>query len=200
MNSDTIAQAYIAKELYSVDPGKSNGGVARWIDGKVNTFPLSKLTSYESIVDFFKSLVEGASLPLLVIEQITTFQGDIPGSNITPQERSRIIGRMYQMNKLKDHYVELISAIKLAHIPFIPVMPIHWQKYISVHIPGEDYEIRKHRLRDIAKDIYPGHKIVGWNADALLMIEFLRRKLKYDQRWILQKTYKPQAQSKITFA
>jgi hypothetical protein len=97
---------------------------------------------------------------------------------------------MYQMNKLKDHYVELRSALKLAKIQYVEVMPGSWQKYLEIHKSGEDYRVRKDRYKDIAKSWFPSVRVAAWNSDALLLIEFGRKKLKYDNRWVLQRLKK----------
>lgn len=174
--NEIVTQAFIARELFGIDPGKSNGGIVKYNDNIYESWPLKKMVDFEYMVDFFKYQSEICKLPLLVIEMINTYNSD-----------SDNLGRMHRLKRLKDHYVELKSAIKLSKIPFIEVQPISWQKYINIYIPDEDYQIRKSRHKDIALDMFTGQNIVGWNADAYLMIEFIRKKLKYDQRWVHNK-------------
>lgn len=171
-----VTQAFIAKEIITIDPGKSNGGIVKLNENRYETWALGKFTDFEKIVDFFKYQAEICKLPLVVIEMITTFNPD-----------SENIGRMHRLNKLKDHYVELKSAIKLSKMQWIEVMPSSWQKYINIHQPGEDHQVRKARYKEIAKDWFQGQNVVGWNADAFLLQEFIKKKLKYDQRWVHNK-------------
>lgn len=174
--NEIVTKAFIANEIFAVDPGSSNGGIVKFNGERYESWALSKIKDFEDLVKFWKYQAEICKLPLITLEMITTFNPD--ASNI---------GRMHRLNKLKNHYVELKSAIKLSKIQYIEVMPSSWQKYLQIHIDGEDYEIRKKRYKDISRDWFPGYNITGWNADAFLMIEFTRKKLKYDQRWILSK-------------
>jgi len=184
--NEIVGSAFIAKELYSIDPGSTNGGIVRFKDNKYESWPLKKMKDFNELCDFWKYQAEITSLPLVALEMINTYNSDTEN-----------IGRMHRLNKLKDHYVELRSALKLAKINFIEVQPRSWQKTLNISIPGEDYQIKKERYKDIAKDMFPTEKIVGWNADAYLIIEFLRTKLKYDQRWILNKLKKYQPSKKL---
>jgi len=174
--NEIITQAFIAKELFGVDPGKSNGGVVRYKDNMYKSWPISKMHRFEDLCDFWRYQIDICELPLVFLEKINMYSGDFDN-----------MGRMFQMKKLQDHYVELKSALKSSKIRFIEVMPGSWQKYIGVHVPNEETALRKRRLKDIAKDWYPGQNIVGWNADAYHLIEFGRKKLKYDTRWIHNK-------------
>lgn len=179
---NSITKAFIAKEIITIDPGKSNGGIAKWTGERVETWPIKKISDFEALVDFMKYQKEICKLPLVFLEKINSFAGDYND----PAAK----GKIFRMNKLKDHYVELRSAIKLAKFDFIEVMPYHWEKYINIHEKGEEYKIRKKRYRDIAKDWFPTVNVTAWNADALLLIEFAKKKLKYDNRWILKNTQK----------
>lgn len=187
--NEIISQAFIAKELFGIDPGRSNGGVVKFSNGKYESWPLKKMNEFEDMVDFFKYQKEICDLPLIFLERITTFAGDYAGNDI--DKKKAYVGRAFQMDKLKRHYTEITAALKIAKIPYIEVMPGQWQKYLKVHIPNEDTGVRKRRFKDIASDWFSGNNVVGWNADAYLLIEFGRRKLKYDQRWIRSKTNKP---------
>lgn len=174
--NEIVTQAFIAKELFGVDPGRSNGGVVRFKDNRYECTPIKKMNTFESMCDFWKYQAEICELPLIFLEKINLYAGDF-------EDR----GRMFQMKKLQDHYVELKSAIKSSGIKFIEVMPISWQSYLKVHIKNEESAIRKRRFKDIAKYWFEGQNVVGWNADAFLILDFGRRKLKYDPKWILNK-------------
>lgn len=193
--NEIVSKAFIADELITIDPGKSNGGIVKYNNGRYDSWPIKKMCDFEDLVDFFKFQKENCKLPLIFIERITTFQGDYKGND--SDKRNQYIGRAFQMDKLKRHYSELISAIKISKIPYIEVMPASWQKLLKIHIPNEETAIRKRRFKDIALSHFPGQKIVGWNADAFLLIEFARMKLKYDQRWINQKMVKPKVKERL---
>jgi hypothetical protein len=187
--NEQVAQAFIAKDLFGIDPGKSNGGIVKYNGERYESWPLKKMNTFEGMVDFFKDQSKICKLPLVFLEKITSFAGDYND----PTQR----GRIFQMNKLKEHYVEIKSALKISGIPFIEVMPMSWMKYLQVHIAKEERAIRKKRFICIAKDEFPGNKVVGWNADAFLLIAFGRKKLKYDPRWINQKLKENQPKNKL---
>jgi hypothetical protein len=181
-NNDTITKAFICREIMTVDPGKSNGGIVKYTD-RYESWPIKKMAEFEVLVEFFKYQAEQCELPLIFIEKINSFPADYGDK--------QSIGRAMQLDKMKKHYSELISAIKLSKIKYIEVMPRVWQGGVNVYIGGEGYKERKDRFKDIAKERFPGQKVVGWNADAFLLVEFAQMKLRYDQRWIhreLQKT------------
>jgi len=196
--NEIVTRAFVATEIFGIDPGKSNGGFAKWNGERYEVWSIKKITSFDALVDFWKYQAEICKLPLVFIEQITTYPADFGNEGMTNEKRSMMIGRMYQMNKLKDHYVELRSALKLANIQFIEVMPSSWQKYLEIHKSGEDYKIRKERYKDIAASWFPSIQVTAWNSDALLLIEFGRKKLKYDNRWILNKL-KKKTDTKLLF-
>lgn len=195
MNINTATKAFLCNEIITIDPGKSNGGIVRYSD-RYESWPLKKFTEYEMLVDFFKYQYEINKLPVIFIEKITTFQNDHGGIGESEKERNTRIGRSYQLDKMKRHYSELISAIKLSKINYIEVMPSSWQKYIGIHKSGEDHGVRKKRYIDFAKQLFQGQNIVGWSADAFLLVEFARKKLKYDQRWIREQLKKTEPKEK----
>jgi hypothetical protein len=177
MNSnDIITEAFVAKEIIGIDPGKSNGGVVKFNGERYETWPIKKMKTFEDMCDFFKYQAEICKMPLIFLEKITSFQGDFNDPNMK--------GRIFRMNKLKDHFVELKSAIKVSGINYIEIMPASWQKYLKIHQKGEEYKERKERYKDIAIDWFKGNKVVNWNADAFLIVEFGRTKLKYEPNWI----------------
>lgn len=172
-----VTESFVAKEVIAIDPGKSNGGIViSFGDNKYRTIALKKLNDINLLKQWLNDAKEACKLPLIIIEKINTYPGDYND-----------IGRAYGLEKLKQHYAELMSVVKLSGINYIPVMPRSWQNYIGIYEKGEDYKVRKERYKDIASDWFPGQKVVGWNADAFLLVEFAKKKLKYEPRWIHNK-------------
>lgn len=183
MNANRIVtESFIAKELIAIDPGKSNGGIVVYKgDNIYETLAIKKfyekgINTDAELVDWFKRQKEICKLPLVVIEKINTYSSDFENR-----------GKMMRMQSLIKHYASLLTAIKSAKLQLIEVMPISWQKYMDIYEKGEDYKVRKDRYKDIAQDWFVGQKVVGWNADAFLLIEFIRKKLRYEPRWIHNK-------------
>lgn len=185
--NEIITKAFIAKEIITIDPGRSNGGIVKYIPDaqkKFDSWPIKKMNSFEDLCDFFSYQAEICELPLIFIEKINMYSSDFENR-----------GRMFQMKKLQDHYIELKSAISSYKFKYIEVSPRSWQGYINVYQANEESNIRKRRFKDIAQDWFPHQKIVGWNADAFLLIEFARKKLKYDQKWIQKNTKVPKSRN-----
>jgi len=174
---EIVTKTQICDTVFTIDPGRSNGAIVKQSGNKVESWNMNKIQSFDDLCDFFRYQREICKLPLCFLEKITTFQSD-----------TQSIGRMFQLTKLKDHYVEIRSALRTNNIPFIEVMPLQWQKGISIYIPGEDYQVRKKRYKDIAKEIfkYVNIPITLQNCDALLLLHFARMKLKRDHLWIHQ--------------
>lgn len=172
-----VSDSLICDSLFGIDPGISNGAISKSTEYKLESWNIEKLKNFDDMNDFFKYQSEICKLPLVILEMITTYPID-----------SKEIGRMYQLQKLKNHYAEIRACLKINSIPYIEVMPVVWQKYLKIHIKREDYSIRKHRYQDIAKDLYPQIKVTLKNCDSLLLIEFGKRKLYYDPLWIKANT------------
>ena len=170
-------QNLVAKELFTVDPGKSNGCILKYhpADGiELNKMP----ETFEDLVDYFRYQQEICSVPMIFLE-IVSLRKDDTGK------------KAFRIQKMLNHYSELKSAIKLSGIPWIELHPRTWQTYLRIQIQGEDYDTRKTRFRDIATGWYPLEKVAKWNADALLILRFAQKKLDHDPLWILQNKKEP---------
>lgn len=174
MNETQIVnRAFLGKEIFTIDPGRLNGGIVKYTD-KYEVYQMSKMNDFVVLVDFWKSQAAICKVPLVFIEKINTFSSDTGP-------------RQWRLDKLKKHYTELISAIKLSGIPYVEVMPVVWQSYLKIRIKSEEYDARKNRFKDIAKEWFGDQKVYGWNADAFLMMRFAQHKLNYDHRWIISR-------------
>jgi len=160
----------IATELFGVDPGKSNGGIAKFSD-RIESWPMPE--DFDRIREYWDYQKEICKRPLVILEKV-----DMWGSD-TPEKR-------FGIKKMLDHYAELRSIIRTRDFPFIEVASISWQSYLKIRIGKEDKLIRKRRYKDIATELYPSQKVTLKTCDALLLVEFGRRKLQYEPLWIMQ--------------
>jgi len=163
----------IAKELFGIDPGRKSGAIAKW-NGKIEIWQLDKFASSNDYFDFFRYQKEICQNPVIVIENITTYPADASNP-----------GKMFRLEQMKTHYAELRAAIRASGISFIEVMPRSWMKYLHLYIDHEDRDIRKKRFKDIAKERYSYVKVNSKNADALLILEYARTRLKYDPQYFV---------------
>lgn len=184
--NEIVNTAFICDTIFTIDPGKSNGAIAKKQADKIETWDIKKIHSFDDLCDFWAYQREICKLPICFLEKITTFQSDVPDKREDAKGYSQAIGKMFQMKKLKDHYVELRSALRTNLIPFIEIMPLQWQKNLRIYIPGEDYKIRKRRYKDIATERFPQIKVTLTNCDALLLTDFAMKKLNNDPLWIKQ--------------
>ena len=182
-------------QYFGVDPGK-NGAIVKYTD-IFKSFKMETLHGNVSLLcEWFREQADICDNPLVVVEKISTFSKDFGGANETPEQRNARIGRARQLDKMKSHYSELLTAIKLSKMPYVDITPRSWQSYLE--LPKEkDYTIRKRRFKAAAQEFAPMHKVYGWNADAVLLIEFAIKKLHFDKKYILNKLKEKQPEQKI---
>jgi hypothetical protein len=174
-----ITESLICDTIFTIDPGRSNGAIVKYslITKRLEIHKMEKFKELSDFSDYFRYQKSICKLPVCFMEKITSFPSDYNKGNI---------GKAFNLDKLKDHFVELRTSLKLAQIPTIEIMPRSWQQYLNHYIAGEDYKIRKARFKDIAKDEFSFEKVTLWNADALLLVQFAKKKLKYDSLWVVQ--------------
>ena len=84
-----------------------------------------------------------------------------------------------------ENYGKLLAAIDIANIPYLGVEPSTWQAFHQLNFKppklikdmtkkeeGAWYTERKRRHLAYAKELYPDHKLFGYHADALLIVDF----------------------------
>ena len=68
------------------------------------------------------------------------------------------------------NYSQARAFLIAGGVPFEEVIPAKWQKFMGC-MSGGDKNLTKAK----AQELFPGHKIVHGNADALLIAEYARR-------------------------
>ena len=199
--------------IIAIDPGISNGGMVDW---RGNAIEAVKCPSEpQDIMKRMKYLFEIRQHPIGIIERVGHFGGSKDSG-----------GKKFNIDKLARHAERLKSGFSFAEIPYVQVSPVEWQKVLNLKKDQEDgidyseyaklkknpilnkdriakieYYIkkaRKDRYKVAAQHYYPQIKATNWNCDAILLIELMRRKLKFDPQWILDKLPKEaQAQLRI---
>jgi hypothetical protein len=172
----TVTEAFIASEIFGIDPG-AGGGIAKYSD-RVETWKMPK--NFDDLCDFFDYQKEICKLPLIFLEKVQLWHGDGKDKN------GNEVGKQFRIQKMLNHYAELRGAIRSRGFNFIEVAPISWESYLKIRVKGEERTIRKRRFKDIAADWYPSVNVTLNTADALLLVEYGRRKLKFDSLSILR--------------
>lgn len=175
-----VTESFICKEIIGIDPGKS-GGIAKYnlITGKIECWKMPD--DFDKLLDFFDYQMEICELPIVCIEKVQIWNSD-----------SETPGKQFGIQKMLRQYAELLSAIKTKKIPYIEVPSVTWQSTLHLRMKGEDKPTRKRRYKDIAQDLYPVIKSTLHVSDAILIMHFLRVKLKSDSLWVLQHLKKPE--------
>jgi hypothetical protein len=171
------AEAFMAFEIYGIDPGISNGAIYRHHPKESNEVH-HMFSEFDDMVDFFRDEVKRSKLPMAFIEI----------QNMRKDDKD---GKQFGIEKLLRNYTNLIAALKVSEMPFCRVHPQVWQRFLRIYIPGEEKETRKKRFRDIAKTYDILIRPTLWNCDAILLAQFGLAKVTIDPAWIIQNVERP---------
>jgi hypothetical protein len=163
--------------LIAIDPGKA-GGIA-WADelkAEAVAMPDSEYGIWELVYDLADTEDDRAC----VLEH----QHNRPPPGKRKNARGQLEsyqGRGSTANwTLSGNYHGLRMALIAADLEFEEVSPTKWQKPLGLVFRGVDrlsYEQKKRRHKAEAERIFRGMRVTLATADALLMLEFLRRQL-----------------------
>ncbi len=94
-------------------------------------------------------------------------------------------GKFIRLEKLFENRATLRQIIRDLKIDFISIPVPSWISTLNVRKirSNETQAERKTRYKLKAQQIFPYIQSVNYNADALLMVEFLRIKLESDRNW-----------------
>ncbi len=137
-----------------IDPGGS-GGIA-WLDESGNVVKVMKMP--ETDADVLEAL--GQYIPAkAVIERVAAFA---PAGMRMGATSAFTFGRGVGA---------LHMALTACQIPFEPITPLFWQKFMACRTGGD-----KNVSKAKAQQLFPSLKITHAIADALLIAEFCRRR------------------------
>ena len=141
------------KIYIGIDPGKS-GGICFLMDDDIRSFKCPETTH-----DMTEELILAKDIRkcTAIVEKVWRFQGQGVKSVFS-------FGYNYGL------WIGILSALK---IPYILVPPNKWIKYYSV--PKLERKDRKNYLKQLAQQMYPNHKITLYNADAILLANYLKK-------------------------
>ena len=141
------------KIYIGIDPGKS-GGICFLMDDNIKSFKCPDTTH-----DMTEELILAKDIRkcTAIVEKVWSFPGQGVKSVFS-------FGYNYGL------WIGILSALK---IPYILVPPNKWIKYYSV--PKLERKDRKNYLKQLAQQMYPDHKITLYNADAILLANYLKK-------------------------
>ena len=141
------------KIYIGIDPGKS-GGICFLMDDEIKTFKCPTTTH-----DMAEKLIISKNIRkcTAVIERVHAF----PGQGVTS---------CFNFGYNYGVWLGILSAL---HIQYKLVSPQKWMKYYGV--PKMEKKDRKNYLKQLAQQMYPDHKVTLYNADAILLANYLKK-------------------------
>jgi hypothetical protein len=161
----------VADMIIGIDPGKQ-GGIATWKPNRgMKVFKMPE--TVQDMMVLFNLLKEQSEKPLCFIEKVTMRSDDTGG-------------KQYHIKSLLANFEQLKACLTIASIPYVMVHPMTWQTYLHLRQKGEEKPDRKKRYKIVAGNYYPEIKATLLNCDAMLLVEFGRRKKQFDEQWIIE--------------
>lgn len=159
--------------IAAIDVGVG-GAISHWRnDGNISVVNMPKdLKALNGYIAYLKSISEN---PIVFIEHVQMRPQDAVG------------GKQFGIVKMLKNYHQIETIVKTNHLPLIPVLPRTWQSRLKIYVRGEDYQVRKKRLKQIAASDYPQIKVTIKNCDALLILKFARFMLQNDPNWVTER-------------
>ena len=141
------------KIYIGIDPGKS-GGICFLMGDDIKSFKCPDTTH-----DMTEELILAKNIRkcTAIIEKVHAF----PGQGVTSCFN---FGYNYGL------WIGILSALK---IPYVLVPPNKWMRYYSV--PKMERKDRKNYLKQLAQQMHPDHKVTLYNADAILLANYLKK-------------------------
>ena len=141
------------KIYIGIDPGKA-GGICFLMDDEIKTFKCPATTH-----DMAEELILAKDIRkcTAIVEKVHSFPGQGVASTFA-------FGYNYGV------WLGILSALK---IQYQLCLPRKWQKYYGV--PKMDKKDRKNYLKQLAQQLYPDHKVTLYNADAILLANYLKK-------------------------
>ena len=141
------------KIYIGIDPCKS-GGICFLMDDDIKSFKCPDTTHgmTEELI-----LAKNIRKCTAIIEKVHAF----PGQGVTSCFN---FGYNYGL------WIGILSALK---IPYVLVPPNKWMRYYSV--PKMERKDRKNYLKQLAQQMHPDHKVTLYNADAILLANYLKK-------------------------
>tara|TARA_Y100000593_G_scaffold92334_1_gene183576 strand:- start:1503 stop:1940 length:438 start_codon:yes stop_codon:yes gene_type:complete len=141
------------KIYIGIDPGKA-GAMCFIMDNEIKTFKCPKTTH-----DMAEELILAKNIKncTAIVEKVHSFPGQGVRSVWT----------------FAENYGTWLGILSALHIQFSLVSPQKWMKYYSV--PKMEKKDRKNYLKQLAQQMYPDHKVTLYNADAILLANYLKK-------------------------
>ena len=172
-----------AKTIIGIDPG-AGGGIALY-NYKAGTTVVKMPKNVSDLSDYLSYIKDTYDKPVCFLEKVSNWVSDTEEA-----------GKRFGIAKMMANYEQLKTVLTLSKIPYVQVAPQSWQGGLNLRKKGESKQQRKARYKAAAGQYYPEIKPTLWNADALCIMHFGRKKFNTDIDWILERL-PPAAQKEI---
>ena len=155
-----------------IDPGKM-GAISSASSSSVISVKMPG--TVEEMNRYFEYLKEISECPIACVEKVNLWRSDNSD------------GRQFGIEKLVRNLNEVTTVLRIVKIPFIQVVPVQWQAYLSLLMRGIDTQERKRKYRDKAAKNFPAINVTLQNGDSLLIMQFLAWKSQREPEWVLKR-------------
>lgn len=174
--------------IIGIDPGKTNGGIARYIPGRdVEVLKMPKKES--ELIPYLEALKQHHNV-LVVIEKVQLRDDDIG------------TGREFRMQALFANFQKIIGVCDTVGLPYVLVHPMTWQTRLKLRTTSrkrsfvketpeaknkrlyKEKQERKKFYKEAAQELYKEIRVTLWSSDALLIMHFMRFMLANDIQWV----------------
>lgn len=179
--------------IIGIDPGVTNGGIAIWSERTKRRTVYKIPRNAIELVQIVKSACPVGGRILISVEQLNLRPDDLANgrgqengkdSNVNP-------GKAYNIIKMLKHQSWIIGVCEtIANVDVIEMAPVTWQSTLGLKGRGINKDARKEWYKITAQERYlPSNqkKVTNWSADAILIAEATKSKLRNDLKYILDK-------------
>lgn len=159
----------------AIDPGKAGGIAWARVTGPcADNHAVPMPDTHQDVYGALKTLVDEARRDRYLVEVGVEQAGQyFPSSN--PKADAQKVGSLL---KLREHYGRLWGHLDALKVPARKVVPRAWQAIVPGLGKGtsaDAYAARKKRIKEFATERFPALKPTLKTADALCLLEYLKR-------------------------
>jgi len=181
-----------------VDPG-NNGGIAVW-DGKAASCRTIE-NDMDWLLETFCDLRRISGDFIVCIEKPSLHLGQMERESKKGKDgkNNSQMAVVYRLLKLFRSSYMVADAAHAHGFRYCEVQPRSWQGFLGLgKVTGETVTQRKTRYREIARQLYPGLHITTKTQDAVLLMEYMRRRWKLEPSWFNGKIITPKQTAVLT--
>jgi hypothetical protein len=153
------------RTVIAIDPGKS-GGIAYRIDNAQSVVSIPMPETEGDILETICAVQEGSTDPANAVAYIEQVGGFIKG-------RPAPGSAMFNFGRNFGYLIGVLQALK---IRIELVRPQEWQKDFALGTSDGDKTAWKNKLKQRAQQLFPQQKVTLSTADALLILEYGKRR------------------------